>query len=76
MLESSELAGRVSARLVGIFADLEDTIGLVAIEEPANLQSFRQAIGCVCGSLVLDVMEPIYKAHPSVKPASWSDIEL
>jgi len=76
MIQSLELAATLSDRLVAIFAELEDTIRLVESEEPAELQTYRQAIGCVCGALVLDVMSPLYKSHPTVKPASWASVEL
>jgi hypothetical protein len=75
MLRNAELAGKVSERLITIFADLEDTVRLVASEEPDDLQMYRQAIGRVCGALVLDVMAPLYASHPSIKPASWIEAE-
>lgn len=73
IIESEKLAGTVSARLLAVFQELEDTVRLVASEASGEeLQDYRQAIGCVCGSLVLDVLGPLYEAHPQIKPASWS----
>jgi hypothetical protein len=72
MIEDAQLAETVGIRLLAIFGELEDTVRLVASEAPADLQVYKQAIGQVCGSLVLDVMAPLYKTHPKIKPPSWT----
>jgi hypothetical protein len=73
MIKSEQLAATLSAKLLDVFRELEGTIGLVADEAEEDLQCYRQAIGSVCGSLVLDVLGPLYEAHPQVKPASWNE---
>ncbi len=71
---NEQLAGTVSTRLLAVFQELEDTVLLVAGESSGEeLQRYKQAIGCVCGSLVLDVLGPLYEAHPGVKPESWNE---
>ena len=73
LIESEELAEHLSDRLLAVFQELDDTVRLVASKSSVeDLQRYRQAIGRVCGSLVLDVLEPLYKTHPKLKPASWN----
>jgi hypothetical protein len=71
MIERVELAKAISTRLHATFVDLEETVRMVATEAPDDLQNYRQAIGKVCGALVLDVMAPIYKDHPEIMPENW-----
>ena len=73
MIKSEQLAATLSAKLLNVFRELEGTIGLVADEAEEDLHCYRQPIGSVCGSLVLDVLGPLYEAHPKVKPASWPE---
>jgi hypothetical protein len=74
MIEKEKLAEVVSARLLAVFQELENTVRLVASQSSEEeLQRYKQAIGCVCGSLVLDVLGPLYTAHPGIKPESWND---
>lgn len=76
MIESEELAGALSTRLLAIFQELEDTVRVVANEAASkDVQRYRQAVGRVCGALVLDVLGPLYEAHPQIKPASWLEAE-
>jgi DNA-binding transcriptional LysR family regulator len=69
---SEHRAAVVSERLLKIFSELEDLVRVMN-EEANNEQShaFRQAIGSVCGSLVLDVLGPLYRAYPQIRPESW-----
>ena len=71
---SEQLAQIVSTKLLEVFQELENTVRLVAEEtSQEKAQRYKQAIGCVCGSLVLDVLGPLYEAYPRVKPESWNE---
>jgi hypothetical protein len=60
-----------------VFKELEDTVRIVEAEGPSEeSQNYRKAVGMVLGALVMDVMGPLYAAHPDIKPASWKDIPL
>jgi DNA-binding transcriptional LysR family regulator len=69
---SEQHAAVVSEKLLGMFQELEDLVRVIN-EQANNEQSraFRQAIGSVCGSLVVDVLGPLYRAYPQIRPENW-----
>lgn len=70
---SEERAAIICNKLHEIFAQLEDLIGLVDREVDSEQQAiaFRQAIGCICGPMVLDALAPLYRKYPALKPDTW-----
>lgn len=59
----------VSDSLLAVFHALDDTAHVVSTEAPLEeAQAFRQEIGRICGILVFDLLETIYKEHPELKP--------
>lgn len=72
-LGSEERAAVICDKLHEMFAQLEDLIGLVDREVDSEQQAiaFRQAIACVCGSITLDVLAPLYGKYPALKPDTW-----
>ena len=70
---SEERAAAICDKLHEMFAQLEDLIGLVDREADSEQQaiSFRQAIARVCGSITLDVLAPLYRKYPALKPDTW-----
>jgi hypothetical protein len=76
-LANDTVAKKVSDVCLKVFKELEDTVGIVEAENPAeDLKKYRNAVGTVLGALVLDVMGPLYEGHPDIKPDSWKDIPL
>ncbi len=76
-LPNDEIAKKISDTCLHAFGELEDSVRLVQLEANSQTaQSYRQAIGSVLGTLVLDVLAPLYAAHPQVKPDSWQDLPL
>ena len=74
LLSDVDIARDVSVKLHAIFADLENTLRVVEKASPNDLHRYRRAIGQVCAALVLDVMAPIYKQHPSIRPENWPEV--
>jgi hypothetical protein len=75
-LGSEEDAALVTGKLSMIFGELEDLIRLV--DERSNKEqshAFRQAVGVVCGDLVLDLLAPLYRGYPQLRPDSWPQDE-
>jgi hypothetical protein len=65
-------AASVSEKLLQIFGELENLVRDTneQLGEDESI-AFRQAIGSVCGSLVLDVLGPLYRSYPQVRPETW-----
>jgi len=75
-LANDEIAQKVTETCLFVFRELENTLTLVEIDgQNEKSKRFRNAVANVLGALV-DVMGPLYAAHPQIKPESWKDIEL
>jgi len=70
---SEERAAVITDKLHEMFAQLEDLIGLVDSEVDSEEQAiaFRHAIASVCGAITLDVLAPLYRQYPALKPDTW-----
>ena len=70
---SEERAAIICGKLHEMFAQLEDLIGLVDDEVDSEQQAiaFRQAIASICGAITLDVLAPLYRKYPALKPDTW-----
>jgi hypothetical protein len=74
MIESKDVAASVNSKLRNCYQLLEESIVEVnrtCDEEQAK--SYRQKIGSLFTILVFDLMEPLYQAHPELKPSDWED---
>lgn len=70
----TEIAQEISQEMNDILARLDETIRLVmdnCTEEEFN--GFRAAVGRVMGAVVLDVLNPLYRMNPEVKPDGYDD---
>jgi len=70
---SEERASVITDKLHEMFAQLEDLIGLVDREVDSEEQAvaFRHAIASVCAAITLDVLAPLYRQYPALKPDTW-----
>lgn len=70
---SEERAAVITDKLHEIFVQLEELIGLIDREVNSEQQAvaFRHAIASVCGAITLDVLAPLYRQYPALKPDTW-----
>jgi hypothetical protein len=69
MIANRDLAQRISSLMLETAAKLDATIAEVQRLCPEEeFVRYRTAAGRVMGSLLLDIMNPIYAAHPDLKP--------
>jgi hypothetical protein len=72
MIEKDDIAVGVKKALQDAYRILEDSIWLVNNNcSAAEADVYRQKIGTIFGSIVFDLMEPLYERHPELKPADW-----
>jgi hypothetical protein len=64
-----DVAERISTLMLQISAHLDQSIALIrdtgTVEE---FEAYRRAVGMLMGSILLDIEEPIFKEHPSLRP--------
>jgi hypothetical protein len=70
---NEERAAQICDKLHGIFAELEDLIGLVdrEVDSEQKATAFRRALGSICGAITLDALAPLYRKYPALKPGTW-----
>lgn len=68
----TSVAKRLSDELNDIMARLDQSTRVVMDQCPeAEFKADRSAVGRVMGSLVLDVLNPLYEKNPEVKPEGY-----
>ena len=69
MISSRDVAERVSALMLEVGAKLDASVADVEASCPkSEVSDYRRAVGKMMGAMLLDVMNPLYAAHPSLKP--------
>jgi len=68
MIHDRDVAARLSNLMIEIAGKMNDSIRLVQQRcTEAEFQAYRRAASRVMGA-VRDVMNPLYEAHPDLKP--------
>jgi hypothetical protein len=69
MIRNEAIARELSEALLDCSRRLHDTVRLVEVSCDADeLKVYRLAIGKVLGEMLFEVMNPLYREHPSIKP--------
>ena len=72
MITDPEVALRVSECMQKMFRILDATADDVRVScSKGDYQAFLRATSKIAGSIVMDVMEPLYAKHPQLVPADW-----
>lgn len=65
-IEASE---KINALMLDFSAKLNESVSFVMTNcADEDFKAYRLAIGRIMGAMYSGVMEPIYEAHPSLKP--------
>ena len=66
---NESVAREVGARVLEIGRLLDETAALVvASSSKEEADAYKQSIGKVLGELLLEVINPLYREHPSLRP--------
>ena len=69
MILDKEIASQVSELMLEYSAKLDQSLKTVMDNcSEQEFKSYRDAVGQLMGIMLLDVMNPIYKEHPDLKP--------
>jgi hypothetical protein len=69
MIKDSVIAQQVSDLMVEFQGRLNDSI--IAVQEqcsPEEFKAYRLAVAKIMAEMLLEVMNPLYAQHPSIKP--------
>lgn len=74
MIENPEVAAKVDEAVREAYRVLDNSAALVRERcSEVETKNYLQAVGNVMYELIFRMMEPLYKAHPELKPAGWTD---
>ena len=74
MIENAEVASKVDGALREAYRVLDNSAALVRERcSEAETENYLQQVGTVLCELIFRMMEPLYKAHPELKPDGWTD---
>jgi hypothetical protein len=64
-----ETAQQISLLMLEFSAKLNESVELVAAEGDANdTKYYKTIVGKLMGEMLIEIMNPIYKEHPDLKP--------
>jgi hypothetical protein len=74
MIIHPDAAKRVSEIMVDVFVRVDQSCSMVKETCSADEHAaYIHATSRVVGAIVLDVLQPLCKQHPELKPANWGD---
>lgn len=64
-----ETAQQISTLMLDVTEKLNESIVLAASDgNPDEAEYFKKTVGRIMGDLFIEIMRPIYKEHPDLKP--------
>ena len=72
MIKDSIVAKEISQLMMDTWIRLSDSCHQVKERcSPEEYEAYVKAIAKLSGEITFDVMEPLYKEHPELKPPNW-----
>lgn len=69
MITNKDTATQISALMLELGAKLDTSVALVqATCEEQEFNRYRRVVGELMGTMLLEVMNPLYQTHPDLKP--------
>jgi len=72
MIEDAEVAREVSDLMQGLTSQLNRSVGDIMARCPLQeARIYRRAVGAIMAEILLEVLNPVYELHPSLKPPGF-----
>jgi hypothetical protein len=69
-----DVAEAINKLMLEYGAKLDDSVRLVMEScSTSEFESYRAAVAQIMGTMLVDVMNPIYREHPDLKPHQLAD---
>jgi len=70
MIRDKRVAKEISGLMIEFSGRLDGSIAKVREQcSPEEFAVYRRAVGRIMGEMLLEVLNPLYAEHPSLKPA-------
>jgi len=74
MISHADTAKQIKELMLEVDRQLEDSMKMVERTcPPEEYKAYMKAVGLAVSRIVFDVIEPLYKMHPELKPPGWDD---
>ncbi|MGJ0515072.1 MAG: hypothetical protein ACR65O_04885 [Methylomicrobium sp.] len=69
MIKNEDIAKQISELMLSYGAKLDASVAVV-IDKCSNEEAivYKKAVGKIMGTMLLEIMNPLYKQHPELKP--------
>ena len=72
MVKDNKLAAAVAEQIKAAYAALDHSAYLVRqTGAPDEITPYINSVGTVCYEIISKLMDPLYEAHPELKPEGW-----
>jgi hypothetical protein len=72
MFSHADTAKYVSDLMLDIPGRLDESVGIIKSScTPEEEAAYRRSVGRILGRILLDVLNPLYAEHPSLKPQGF-----
>jgi hypothetical protein len=72
MISNASVAKQINELMLDLFRRIDESVATVKEQcPPEEAVAYQKAVGRVAGPIVMDVLEPLYKQNPSLKPLNW-----
>jgi hypothetical protein len=72
MVSNDASAKQIKELMLDIYTRLFESIPRIEANcTNREVEAYKDAVSKVMGSIVIDVLEPLYEAHPDLKPSNW-----
>ena len=69
MILNKDIAREINLLMLKIGSDIDKSIAMVKDNcTQEEFDAYRKAAGKIMGNMLLEIMNPIYKTHPELKP--------
>jgi hypothetical protein len=70
MIKNERVSREISELMLDIGRRLDASVATVELScGESELRAYRRAVGKVLGEVLLEVLNPLYREHPGLKPA-------
>lgn len=74
MISDASTAKQVSDLMLDIFRRVDESLWAVKQAcPPDEAAAYQKATGRIVSPIVMQVLEPLYRQHPALKPSNWDD---
>jgi len=74
MIRNHKVAKEIDDLMLELYRQMQESIDNVKITcSDEEYQAYNQAVGMVVGTILRQVLEPLYRDNPALKPPGWDD---